>query len=543
MKKKVGRWHVAQMGEVYKKAVETIVWLGPEENDSDIAMEKFSAIGEEALRCGILELSHTKFDAKKWVAICVGKKQCDDERPLERLFRTSTLGSTPSVTFPLFPIQALLNRQWGTRVWVMQELVLSRNPVFVCGHKRIPADHFEGVLLLFENMYRARACALVEPWSSLLLGEVIVARGISGQCLPAFLAEVLGADLPRRDVHQPVATMLQVRRRYLQNQAIGKKTYSLLDLLIQSNRLNSTDLRDRVYGVLGLAADADAFGIRPDYNKSWQNLYVQVAKCFFKPLGPNALLFSNPETLLPGLPSWVLDFDAYDNLREKVSRLFITGMRIAPKLDFQQIGGREVLYVLGSSFDKVAILGPKLYDVEQILSMEPIKQWKKKCKWIKDVERALYPNATAYLTAQSREEAIWRTLISDREVNQGAMVRASNSGLEYYRIIQSSSAEVILDQNMLCNHLRINIQRYMGTVESVVSNHRVLVTSKGYVGLGPKQVQDGDKIVVLAGAFVPYIVRKDHGGFYRFVGEAYIHGIMDGQALTKDRKFRMFAMY
>jgi hypothetical protein len=69
------------------------------------------------------------------------------------------------------------------------------------------------------------------------------------------------------------------------------------------------------------------------------------------------------------------------------------------------------------------------------------------------------------------------------------------------------------------------------------------VTSKGYVGLGPKQVQDGDKIVVLAGAFVPYIVRKDHGGFYRFVGEAYIHGIMDGQALTKDRKFRMCAMY
>jgi hypothetical protein len=68
-------WQVAQMGEVYKKAVETIVWLGPEENDSDIVMEKFSAIGEEALRCGILELSHTKFDAKKWVAVCVGKKK------------------------------------------------------------------------------------------------------------------------------------------------------------------------------------------------------------------------------------------------------------------------------------------------------------------------------------------------------------------------------------------------------------------------------------------------------------------------------------
>ena len=44
-------------------------------------MERFSTIGEKALRCGILELSDDKFDAKKWVPISVCKYQCDNERP------------------------------------------------------------------------------------------------------------------------------------------------------------------------------------------------------------------------------------------------------------------------------------------------------------------------------------------------------------------------------------------------------------------------------------------------------------------------------
>ena len=43
--------------------------------------------------------------------------------------------------------------------------------------------------------------------------------------------------------------------------------------------------------------DADAFGIRPDYNKSWQSLYGQVTRCYFTVVGLNALLRSNPEQI------------------------------------------------------------------------------------------------------------------------------------------------------------------------------------------------------------------------------------------------------
>jgi len=109
-------WQVAQMGQIYEKAVETIVWLGPAADNSNLAMNKFAAIGEESLRCGILELSHSEFEKKKWISISVGKRQCDDAGPLEQLFRTSSFGSTMSATFPVYATQPLLKRQWGRRI-------------------------------------------------------------------------------------------------------------------------------------------------------------------------------------------------------------------------------------------------------------------------------------------------------------------------------------------------------------------------------------------------------------------------------------------
>jgi hypothetical protein len=37
-----------------------------------------------------------------------------------------------------------------------------------------------------------------------------------------------------------------------------------------------------------------------------------------------------------------------------------------------------------------------------------------------------------------------------------------------------------------------------------------------------------DYVCVLRGAMVPFILRKRGDGYWGFVGEAYVHGIMDG---------------
>jgi hypothetical protein len=71
-----------------------------------------------------------------------------------------------------------------------------------------------------------------------------------------------------------------------------------------------------------------------------------------------------------------------------------------------------------------------------------------------------------------------------------------------------------------------------------------IVTEKGYMGLGPSRTQSGDVVCVLRGGNVPFILRESQDRYYMFVGESYVHGIMDGsfvrEAKMEDmREFRI----
>jgi hypothetical protein len=61
--------------------------------------------------------------------------------------------------------------------------------------------------------------------------------------------------------------------------------------------------------------------------------------------------------------------------------------------------------------------------------------------------------------------------------------------------------------------------------------HRLFfATSEGHMGLGPKSMQPDDLVVILRGAIYPFILRNMEG-YYQLVGTAYVHGIMDGEAV------------
>jgi len=59
---------------------------------------------------------------------------------------------------------------------------------------------------------------------------------------------------------------------------------------------------------------------------------------------------------------------------------------------------------------------------------------------------------------------------------------------------------------------------------------RVFITELGYFGLAPIASMVQDQVCVLMGSKVPRIIRGD-GDIYRFVGECYVYGIMDGEVL------------
>jgi hypothetical protein len=70
-------------------------------------------------------------------------------------------------------------------------------------------------------------------------------------------------------------------------------------------------------------------------------------------------------------------------------------------------------------------------------------------------------------------------------------------------------------------------------------HRRIFWTKRGYLGLARNGIRDGDSVCLFPGAKVPFIIRgpvarhRQGGGwreFYHIVCEAYIHGIMKGEA-------------
>ncbi|CAN8105391.1 unnamed protein product [Discula destructiva] len=59
--------------------------------------------------------------------------------------------------------------------------------------------------------------------------------------------------------------------------------------------------------------------------------------------------------------------------------------------------------------------------------------------------------------------------------------------------------------------------------------------SDGRLCLLPAEAEVGDMIILACGGRAPLVVRADGDGYHEFVGEAYIHGVMDGEVFEEDK--------
>lgn len=87
---------------------------------------------------------------------------------------------------------------------------------------------------------------------------------------------------------------------------------------------------------------------------------------------------------------------------------------------------------------------------------------------------------------------------------------------------------------------RDQTEKHYGTIRGIAQNldlfavalqgRKLVTTYTGYIGLVPDRAEVGDVIAVLWGCNFPVILRLCQGGF-RYVGECYIDGLMDGEGV------------
>lgn len=57
------------------------------------------------------------------------------------------------------------------------------------------------------------------------------------------------------------------------------------------------------------------------------------------------------------------------------------------------------------------------------------------------------------------------------------------------------------------------------------------------MGIAMNVPRDGDHVCILLGGDTPFILRpRENTNEWQFIAEAYVHGMMDGQAMERTRK-------
>jgi hypothetical protein len=49
------------------------------------------------------------------------------------------------------------------------------------------------------------------------------------------------------------------------------------------------------------------------------------------------------------------------------------------------------------------------------------------------------------------------------------------------------------------------------------------------LGRVPRGTEFGDKICIMLGGYVPFVLQESSDGYFKFIGECYVYGIMDGE--------------
>ena len=130
-----------------------------------------------------------------------------------------------------------------------------------------------------------------------------------------------------------------------------------------------------------------------------------------------------------------------------------------------------------------------------------------------------------YQTTQGLKEAVWRTLIcnithtgDEAEPSYG---RYFDAYMEY-----TSSPALTTDTNTLSM-----ATQFGRTVDSTSCGRPIGITKQGYVCSLQNGMQHGDVVAVLRGGRVPHVLRPTGDGKYHLLGEAYVQGLMKGEAL------------
>ncbi|MCJ1456380.1 hypothetical protein MMC28_006741 [Mycoblastus sanguinarius] len=337
---------------------------------------------------------------------------------------------------------------------------------------------------------------------------------------------------------------------------IAKGGVSLPSMIGMTGGFQCQKRRDKIYGMLGMCTALDRQIIEVDYTDALSDRTLMIkATVYFLTLyskfGCLNILQRNQEAKSIELPSWTPDYFVDDpqahfifpateeclpyrasanNAAWSALSLVLGVPDVDPtlnsvELQFEYAGSDVVLVLPGLLVDTISVVRPSpnispyqghdlsedavTKECRRLETMSACKSWEDEALKTPRVSRDPYKSTCG------RYEAFWRTLIADRDSSWRGPPTA-DWGRLYEAWKQAKGAE------------KPYTQPFSDATIIRCSGRSFVMTSEGFFGLAPYQTRPGDLVCVLRGGNVPFVLRQRGDSCYEFVGEAYVHGIMDG---------------
>jgi len=435
----------------------------------------------------------------------------------------------------------LFRRTWFTRVWIIQEVIFAMEVTVLCG----------SYSLSWDSMAVVSDFLAASNWKSFLRSSEISGVG-------------------ERDVsswHSIPARLAATKRTWTSSSNDG-----LLYALIRSRPARCQNPRDKVYSQLRLG-NASIF---PDYTISTAAVYITAAKYILDHTDNLLLACVEGEEFQqePGLPSWVPDWSVAETLG-----LGVTGYK-----NFSAAGDRPQKFTVYGEADH-PILHVEAAKLDEITDVCETKEEIRQCASPLKLYQVLSSLDAMYFTEQSREEVLWRTLITNRSgaqpvqhIQYPAFAHLKQAFHDWvlwrfavaFRKMDHSQQTAFLASDPISGlsspngilpsstDIRSCVQKSSRDADCIAAlkntaslydlhfSHAMLLrpfrTCQGLFGLGTQSLRAGDSVWIVSGSRVPLIFRRQShdDSRYRLVGGAYVHGFMIGQALGRSNlKFKM----
>lgn len=491
---------VQLMNRIYATAERTIVWLGPAANESDMILKK--------LEEGKIDMHHLL--------------------PL------------------LYGTYLLMTRSWWSRVWVLQEVALSKSVVIQCGTHSLPFDTFAqrinclpdpekvGIRNMIHSVEQAAHFFDTVHPSKLSRGFVHFVPHIRKAPYEHVVYEVDKQLGQWRTISRAAIIVRQELRK--------SRAPTALPILLEMTRtFDATDPRDKIYALLGLCAfnGMSAFQthkIVPDYLKPIGFVYSEaMAITLMQDFSISFPLWTlhSARDQIDNLPSWVPNM-AHIRIWERDAQSASVASNYCPGQKLVQDAVRKLtnskndtLYPrfvsFSHDFSQLHTIGHLLGTIKNSVVLRAGSE---------DVHAEFLEDVAALQACFSAEGVDPLTAASallgrPGEPMDQSIEHMTNFGDPFEKVALEDLPKALHDQQFLWD------------VVHKVLGQTVFITDTGRVGRSVGDFEKGDVVAGLFGIDLAFVLKRAGNGEYTMVNPAHVADhVLSPPWRDRDQRFR-----